>query len=282
MINSQENLHSTKGGKMKGIILAGGNATRLYPSTAQTSKQMLPIYKAPMIFYPLNILIKAGITDILVIVSPAHSGRFMNMLEPMFRPHGINILSGIQESPAGLTEAYTIGAPFIGNDNVTLILGDNIFEDTDTIANAIKNFQGGGHIFGKRVDDPERFGVATVDGNGTVTNVVEKPENPESNLAITGAYITDNDVVELAKGLKPSERGEYEITDVHNYYLKQDRLQLTEISGAWLDAGTQDSYLDACNLARKQCLYEAFDPMIIEAIEEGRKRFKYQARKMLG
>jgi glucose-1-phosphate thymidylyltransferase len=267
---------------MKGIILAGGNATRLYPNTAQTSKQILPIYKAPMIFYPLNILIKAGIKDILIIVSPAHSGRFMNMLEPMFRPYGINILSGIQEEPAGLPQAYTIGAPFIGDDNVTLILGDNIFEDADIIADAIRNFKNGGHVFAKKVPDPERFGVATVDEKGVVTNMIEKPEKPESDLAVTGAYIYDNDVVDVARKLQPSKRGEYEITDVHNHYLREGKLKLTEISGAWLDAGTEDSYLDACNLARERDLFSGFDPMIIEAIERGRERFKKQAKRQLG
>lgn len=282
MINNANTIHKKGEITMKGVILAGGNATRLYPNTVQTSKQMLPIYKVPMIFYPLNILIKAGITDILVIVSPAHSGRFMNMLEPLFRPYGINILSGIQEEPAGLPEAFTIGAPFIGDDNVTLILGDNIFEDADTIAGAIKNFKKGGHVFGKEVPDPDRFGVATVSEDDVVTKIVEKPVNPESNIAVTGAYIYDNSVVDVARTLTPSERGELEIVDLHNHYLNRGELQLTKISGAWLDAGTPDSYLDACLLARDKGLYEAFDPMIHEAIENGRERFKIQAKRMLG
>lgn len=267
---------------MKGIILAGGNATRLYPNTAQTSKQMLPVYKVPMIFYPLNILIKAGIKDILIIVSQAHSGRFMNMLEPMFRPFGIRILSGVQEEPAGLPQAFTIGGGWIGNDNVSLILGDNIFEDTDAIANAIKGFKKGGHVFTKEVPDPERFGVATVDKNDIVTNIVEKPEFPESNLAVTGAYIYDSNVVDVSRNLIPSSRGELEIVDLHNHYLAQRELQHTKLSGAWLDAGTPDSYLDACILAREKKLFDAFDPMVIEAIDKSRDRFKKQAQRMLG
>ncbi len=266
---------------MKGIILAGGNATRLYPCTAQVSKQMLPVYKVPMIFYPLNILIKAGIKDILIIVSPPHSGRFVNLLEPMFRPYGVRILSGVQETPAGLPQAFVIGEGFIGDDDATLILGDNIFEDADTIADAITSFSGGGHVFAKRVSDPERFGVATVDAEGAVTDMVEKPKNPQSNLAVTGAYIYDNAVIDVAKNLKPSARGEYEITDLHKYYLNKNQLQLTEISGAWLDAGTPDAYLDACIMARDLQLYEKFDPMIIDAITSGRDRFKTQAKKML-
>ncbi len=271
----------TKAKEMKGIILAGGNATRLYPCTAQISKQMLPVYKVPMIFYPLNILIKAGIKDILIIVSPPHSGRFVNLLEPMFRDVGIRILSGVQEIPSGIPEAFTIGEGFIGDDNVTLILGDNIFEDTDTIATAIKNFDKGGHVFAKEVKDPERFGVATVDKNNIVTNIVEKPENPESNLAVTGAYIYDNTVVAASKTIVPSGRGELEIVDLHNFYLQKGELNLSKLEGAYLDAGTPDAYLDACNLARDHKLYDNFDSIIQSAVEQGRDRFKMQAKNML-
>ena len=266
---------------MKGIILAGGNATRLYPNTAQISKQMLPVYKAPMIFYPLNILIKAGIRDILIIVSPTHSGRFTNLLEPMFRDVGVRILSTVQEIPGGIAEAFILGEGFIGGDNVTLILGDNIFEDVETISDAIKNFKSGGHIFAKEVPDPKRFGVATVDNSGNVTDIVEKPEKPESNLAVVGAYVYDNKVVKIANSLQPSDRGELEITDINNAYLKEKKLRMSKISGEWLDAGTPDSYLDACVLAREKKLYEKFDSLILEAIEIGRKKFKMQAKKML-
>lgn len=267
--------------KMKGIILAGGNATRLYPNTAQISKQLLPVYKVPMVFYPLDILIKAGIKDILLIVSPAHSGRFVNLLEPMFREFGIRVLSTVQEVPGGLPEAFMLGEGFIGDDDVTLILGDNIFEDTKTITDAIRNFKSGGHIFAKEVSDPERFGVATVDDNGNVTSIVEKPEKSESNLATTGAYIYDNRVIEEAKSIKPSERGELEIVDLHNFYLRNKELKMSVVNGAWLDAGTEDAYLDACVLAREKGLYENFDPIIKEAVEKGRERFKATSKKML-
>ncbi len=255
--------------KMKGIILAGGTGSRLWPLTAQTSKQMLPVGGVPMIFHPLNVLIKSGIKDILIIVSPEHSGKFMNMLEPLLRPYGINILSGIQEVPSGLPEAFTIGDPFIGSDNVTLILGDNIFQDTDTITTAIQSFKDGGHVFAKEVDDPERFGVATVDNDNVVTNIVEKPENPESNLAVTGAYIYDNYVIEAARNLKASERGELEIVDLHNFYLEQGKLQLSTLSGAWFDAGTKESLREVDTFAAKNGFVEDFDPILQEALEKG-------------
>ena len=269
-----KNSHKKGEKKMKGIILAGGNATRLYPNTSKTSKQMLPVYKVPMIFYPLNILVKAGIKDIYIITTPTFAGDFISMLEPMFRDHGIRFSMGVQEVPRGLPEAFTIAEAFIGDDAVTLILGDNIFEDTDTIATAIRSFQYGGHVFAKKVSDPERFGVATVDANGIVTNMIEKPEKPESDLAVTGAYIYDNEVIDVARNARPSDRGELEIVDLHKHYLDKGQLQLTEISGEWLDAGTEDSYLDACVMARELGLYENFDPKIIAAVEEGRKRYK--------
>ncbi len=269
VLMTNNKVQKNKGAKMKGIILAGGTGSRLWPLTAQTSKQMLPVGGVPMIFHPLNVLIKAGITDILVIVSPEHSGKFMNMLEPLLRPHGINILSGIQEVPAGLPEAFTIGAPFIGDDNVTLILGDNIFEDTKTITTAIKKFKNGGHVFAKKVNDPERFGVATVNENNVVTNIVEKPEKPESNLAVTGAYIYDNDVIEAARKLKASDRGELEIVDLHNFYLQKGELQLSKLSGAWFDAGTKDSLREVDAFAANNNFVDDFDPILVNALERG-------------
>ncbi len=268
--------------KMKGIILAGGNATRLYPLTAQVSKQMLPVYEVPMIFYPLNILIKAGIRDVLIIVSPAHSGKFVNLLEPLLRDYGIRILSTVQEFPEGLPQAFTLGEGFIGNDNVTLILGDNIFEDTSTIVDAIKNFESGGHIFAKEVEDPQRFGVATINGAGKVVDIFEKPKNPKSNLAVTGAYIYDNRVVDKAKKLELSDRGEYEIVDLHNFYRESGELMLSKLTGEWKDAGTIDAYLDACIMARDRKLYNDFDEDLKKAIEKGRERFKEMANRMLG
>jgi len=274
-------MNNKRGVKMKGIILAGGTGSRLWPLTAVTSKQMLPVGGVPMIFHPLNILIKAGITDILIIVSPDHSGRFMNMLEPLLRPYGINILSGIQEVPAGLPEAFTIGAPLIGDDNVTLILGDNIFEDTNTIADAIKNFKKGGHIFAREVADPERFGVATVNTSNVVTNIVEKPEKPESNLAVTGAYIYDNEVIEAARNLKSSDRGELEIVDLHNYYLEKKELQLSSLSGAWFDAGTQESLREVDAYAAKNNFVESFDPILVDALKKGFVRNKAMGKAQL-
>lgn len=259
---------------MKGIILAGGTGSRLWPLTDQISKQMLPVGEVPMIFHPLNVLIKSGIKDILIITSPQHSGSFMNMLEPLLRRYGISIFSSIQQVPAGLPEAFTIGATFIDNDNVTMILGDNIFEDADTIASAVKKFHSGGSIFAKEVPDPERFGVATVSADGMVTNIVEKPIKPESNLAITGVYIYDSDVITVAKDLTPSERGEYEIVDVHNHYLKKKALQLHKITGEWLDAGTVESYHEANILAMNKQFVKKFDPILVEALKEGFTRNK--------
>ncbi|MFA5985943.1 MAG: sugar phosphate nucleotidyltransferase [Parcubacteria group bacterium] len=260
--------------QMKGIILAGGTGSRLWPLTDQTSKQMLPVGRVPMIFHPLNVLLKAGIKDILIITSPQHSGSFVNMLEPLLRPYGISIFSSVQQIPAGLPEAFTIGAPFIGEDNVTMILGDNIFEDVEAIADAVKKFRKGGCIFAKKVPDPERFAVATVNKKGIVTNIVEKPIKPESSLAIPGAYIYDNDVINVAKTLTPSERGEYEIVDLHNYYLQKGTLQLHEIAGEWLDAGTIESWHEANVLAIKKGFVEKFDPILLEALHKGFDRNK--------
>jgi glucose-1-phosphate thymidylyltransferase len=264
----------TRKAHMKGIILAGGTGSRLWPLTDQTSKQMLPVGRVPMIFHPLNVLIKAGIKDVLIITSPQHSGNFVNMLEPLLRPYGISIFSSVQQIPSGLPEAFTIGAPFIGEDNVTMILGDNIFEDADSIAAAIKDFRKGGCIFAKEVPDPERFGVATINKKGIVTNIVEKPLKPESNLAITGAYIYDNDVIDVAKNLIPSERGEYEIVDLHNHYLQKGTLQLHKIKGEWLDAGTIDSWHEANVLAIKKGFVESFDPILLDALQKGFDRNK--------
>lgn len=266
--------HKKKKHGMKGIILAGGTGSRLWPLTDQTSKQMLPVGRVPMIFHPLNILISAGIKDILIITSPQHSGSFVNMLEPLLRPHGISIFSSVQQIPAGLPEAFTIGASFIGEDNVTMILGDNIFEDTTTIVDAIKGFKKGGSIFAKKVPDPERFGVATVNTKGMVVDIVEKPTKPTSNYAITGAYIYDNEVIEVARNLTPSDRDEYEVVDLHNYYLKKGALQMHELTGEWLDAGTIDSWHQANILAIEKGFVDKFDPILLEALEKGFARNK--------
>lgn len=267
-------IHSKGEKTMKGIILAGGTGSRLWPLTAQTSKQMLPVGGVPMIFHPLNILIKAGIKDILIIVSPEHSGNFINMLDPLFDKTDISIFTRVQTIPAGLPQAFTIGKTFIDDDDVTMILGDNIFEDDDAIADAIRNFDGGGAIFAKRVSDPERFGVATVDAEGTVIDIIEKPTEPKSDLAITGAYIYDNHVIRAAESLTPSVRGEYEIVDLHNYYLRKQHLKMHEITGAWLDAGTIEALHQANTLAFDKKFVDRFDPILQNVLAEGFVRNK--------
>ncbi|MFA5925517.1 MAG: sugar phosphate nucleotidyltransferase [Parcubacteria group bacterium] len=265
--------------KMKGIILAGGTATRLFPLTATTSKQLLPVYNRQMVFYPLNVLIKAGIKDILMIVSPDHSGQFLNLLGSIFKNHGIHLYFEVQKLPKGLADAFILGEPFIGKDSVTMILGDNIFEDD--LSSFIKKFGEGGMIFAKEVPDPERFGIVEFDGTGKAISIEEKPENPKSNYCVTGAYIYDNRVVEIAKSLKPSERGEIEITDVNKKYLDMGELNVNKISGEWLDAGTYDSLLDAGNIVRDKEIYKNFDPLIDQAIEEFNAELKAIAKKRL-
>jgi glucose-1-phosphate thymidylyltransferase len=264
---------------MKGIILAGGTATRLFPLTATTSKQLLPIYDRQMIFYPLNTLIKAGIEDILIIVAPDHSGQFLNLLSSIFEKTGINLEFAVQMVPKGLADAFIVGEEFIGSDNVAMILGDNIFEDN--ISQAIKNFEKGGLIFTKKVSDPERFGVAEFDDTGRVLSIEEKPQKPKSNYAITGAYVYDSRVVEISKKLKPSSRDEVEIVDVHNKYLELGELKVEKLEGAWLDAGTFDSLLKAGNVVKEKGISENFDIRIKKAVEEFNKSLKELAKKRL-
>lgn len=232
---------------MKGIVLAGGGGTRLQPLTKITSKQLLPVYNKPMVFYPLETLIKAGIKDILIIVAPEHAGDFLYLLGSG-KKFGANFSYEIQDKPEGLAQAFIIGEDFIGDDNVTMILGDNIFEDD--FSSAIKKFKKGGHVFAKEVSDPERFGVVKFGKNKKATKIVEKPKKFLSNFAITGLYIYDNRVVKIAKSLKPSPRGELEITDLHNWYLKKGELKVDIVQGEWIDAGTFDSLLKACNWAK--------------------------------
>lgn len=264
---------------MKGIILAGGTATRLFPLTATTSKQLLPIYDRQMIFYPLNTLIKAGIKDILVIVAPDHSGQFLNLLGSIFKHHGINLLFEVQKIPRGLADAFILGANFIGTDSVTMVLGDNIFED-DLSAN-IKNFKSGGQVFAKKVMDPERFGVVAFDENGKAIQIVEKPKSFVSDWAVTGLYCFDNRVLEIAKNTVPSERGEIEITDINQKYLEWGELSVQKIEGEWLDAGTFDSLLEAGNIVKKKEIYKKFDPLIDLAIAEFNEELKVIAKKRL-
>ncbi len=234
---------------MKGIILAGGSGTRLRPLTSVTSKQLLPIYNKPMIFFPLETLLKAGIKDILVIVAPDHAGDFLKLLGSG-RELGCKFTYEIQDKPEGLAQAFVIGENFIGDDNVTLILGDNLFEDD--FSEAIQGFKQGGRIFAKEVTDPERFGVVAFDENHKATSIVEKPEQPASNFAVTGLYIYDNSVVNKVRSQVPSPRGELEITDLNNVYLQEGTLDVAFVKGKWLDTGTFESLFEATVFAREQ------------------------------
>lgn len=258
---------------MKGIILAGGNGTRLLPLTAIASKQLLPVYDRPMIFYPLNTLVSAGIKDILIIVSPEHAGNYLNLLGSLLRKQGVNISFVVQKEPRGLAEAFILGEDFIDNGPVTMILGDNLFEGD--FVEAIQSFERGGRIFAKEVSDPERFGVVEFESEtGRVLSIEEKPKVPKSNFAIPGLYIYDAEVVAVAKSLQPSGRGELEITDLHRYYLVKDVLDVRRIDGAWFDVGTHDSLLDASNFVREKRFRDRFHPMISEALIEFNEEFK--------
>ncbi|OGE79517.1 MAG: spore coat protein [Candidatus Doudnabacteria bacterium RIFCSPHIGHO2_01_FULL_46_14] len=230
---------------MKGIILAGGNGTRLLPLTKITSKQLLPVYDKPMVFYPLETLLNAGIKDILFIVAPSHAGDFLKLLGSG-KQFGAKFTYEIQDKPEGLAQAFIIGAEFIADDNVTMILGDNIFEDD--FSKTIMNFKSGGHVFAKEVPDPERFGVVKFDADMNAVQIEEKPKTHLSNYAVTGLYIYDNRVVEAARQAQPSERGELEITELHNWYLKKGELKVDIVKGEWIDAGTFDTLLRASNL----------------------------------
>ncbi len=227
---------------MKGIVLAGGSGTRLRPLTRVTSKQLLPIYNKPMIMYPLEVLLHAGIKDILIIVAPDHAGDFLHLLGSG-KEFGARFAYEVQDKPDGLAAAFIIGEEFIGGDNIAMILGDNIFEDD--FSAAIKGFRSGGHVFAKKVPDPERFGVVKFDEHMRVLEIKEKQKEFLSDYAITGLYIYDNRVIEAAKSLKPSARGELEITDLHNWYLERGELTVDIVNGEWVDAGTFDSLLKA-------------------------------------
>lgn len=234
---------------MKGIILAGGNATRLRPLTKITSKQLLPVYNKPMIYYPIHTLVRAGIKDILIIVAPTYSGQFLNLLGSGSE-FGANFAYEVQAEPRGLADAFIVGRDFIGKDSVAMILGDNIFEHDFT--ESISSFKSGARIFAKKVPDPERYGIVEFDENNKVKSIVEKPENPKSDYAAVGFYIYDNKVIEYAKNLKPSSRGEIEIVDLHNKYLKSGELDVNVIEGMWEDAGTFDSLLRVGNWAAEK------------------------------
>jgi glucose-1-phosphate thymidylyltransferase len=238
---------------MKGIILAGGSGSRLYPLTNIVCKQLLPVYDKPMINYPLSTLMLFGIKDILIISTPEdtpHIKKYFGNGNNI----GLNLSYKIQEEPKGIAQAFTLGEEFIGDDNVCLILGDNIFYMGDQVKNfssQVKNNRGA-TVFGYHVSDPKRFGVVEFDNNGKAISIEEKPENPKSNYAVVGLYFYKNDVIEKAKNLKPSSRGELEITDINKLYLNEDKLDVVQMKrgNAWLDAGTPQSLIDSANFVQ--------------------------------
>jgi len=266
---------------MKGIILAGGSGTRLYPVTKSISKQIIPVYDKPMIYYPLSVLMLAGIREILIISTPHDIHLYENLLgngEDL----GIKLEYAIQPSPDGLAQAFIIGEEFIGTASVCLVLGDNIFYGfgfSRTLCEAA-TLQDGATVFGYYVNDPERYGVADFDDKGKVLSLEEKPEHPKSNYAVTGLYFYSNDVVEKAKNLKPSKRGELEITDLNRLYLEEERLSLKMMGRgmAWLDTGTHDSLLEASNFI---ATIENRQGLKVACLEEIAYRYGYITREKL-
>lgn len=241
---------------MKGIVLAGGSGTRLYPLTKVTSKQLLPIYDKPMIYYPMSVLMNAGIRDILIISTPQDTPRFRDLLGDGHQ-FGVNLSYKVQPSPDGLAQAFILGDEFIGDDSVAMVLGDNIFSGQGLkkrLKAAVENAETGkgATVFGYYVDDPERFGIVEFDKDGKAVSIEEKPKKPKSNYCVTGLYFYDNKVVEYARNLKPSDRGELEITDLNRLYLEDNKLNV-ELLGqgfTWLDTGTHESLAEATNFVK--------------------------------
>jgi glucose-1-phosphate thymidylyltransferase len=237
---------------MKGLIIAGGEGTRLRPLTYITNKSLLPVYNQPLIYYPLQTLIRAGIKEILIVSGKGHAGQMLNLLGSG-KELGVRLAYEVQEHPGGLAQVVGMAEEFTAGEQLAAILGDNVYEDRELIANAIKDFstrKEGASIFLKEVPDPKRFGVAEVEGD-KIVGVEEKPENPKSNLAVTGLYLYDNTVFDIVRGLKPSPRGELEITDVNSEYIRRGNMTYHTLQGEWIDAGTFDSLLRAGNLAQR-------------------------------
>jgi glucose-1-phosphate thymidylyltransferase len=260
---------------MKGIILAGGSGTRLFPLTRSVSKQLMPVYDKPMVYYPLSTLMLAGIQDILVITTPEDQEQFVRLLGDGSQ-WGISLQYAVQPRPEGLAQAFIIGEEFIGPNSVCLVLGDNIFYGhglAKTIQACVSRGKGG-TVFGYYVRDPQRYGVVSFDDAGKVTDIEEKPQNPKSHYAVTGLYFYDNDVVSIARHIKPSVRGELEITDVNKAYLRRGdlRVELLGRGTAWLDTGTHDSLLDAANFIK---VMEDRQGLKIACVEEIAYRMKY-------
>ena len=268
---------------MKGIILAGGSGTRLYPITKGVSKQLLPVYDKPMIYYPLSVLMLAGIQEILIISTPEDLPNFEKLLGDG-QELGLQLSYKAQPNPDGLAQAFIIGEEFIGTDNVCLVLGDNIFYGygfSKTLQNAKRNVdEGKSTVFGYYVNDPERYGVAEFDEGGVVTSIEEKPKNPKSNYAVVGLYFYTNDVVQIAKSIKPSDRGELEITSVNQEYLNREnlRVQLLGRGFAWLDTGTHDSLMEAGQFIET---IEKRQGLKIACLEEIAYRMNYINKKQL-
>lgn len=266
---------------MKGIILAGGSGTRLYPLTMVTSKQLLPVYDKPMIYYPMSTLMLAGIREILIISTPDDTPKFKTLLGDGHQ-FGLKLSYAVQESPDGLAQAFIIGEEFIGNDSVAMVLGDNLFYGSGfghMLRQAAKN-KGRATIFGYHVENPEQFGVVEFDKDGKAVSIVEKPKEPKSNYAVTGLYFYDNRVVEYAKNLKPSARGELEITDINQIYLENGDLDIKLMGRgfAWLDTGTVDALADACNFIRT---VENLQGIMVSAPEEIAYNMRWISKKTL-